>query len=417
MSRGGFRFGANSVARYRPHKLCHSARKAGRPIILVQIGYRLGPLGFAASEDLVAEQAQRPVTNEDIESSTVGNYGFVDQRNALRWVQDHIRDFGGDPDDVTAFGISAGSASVHYHILTGDPMFDRAICMSGSAPTLGPLPFEPYQRAWQDLCRKTGLEAEPPGARLEKLRSMPPLELLRNYSTAALGPMGDGIVLPTSWTFEQSNPSRCQSLIIGDTNVEAIILDALARRMKPSKFQRILRSALSEVVEEDFCRLFGFAEDDNQPWERYRDFMRRFMSVMMFQFPNLRIAESFGASSGGEACLYHFEEQSPYPGPTRGLSYHGQCALYMYCVENERLPIESQHVAERMAQMWTAFAHGILPWESYSKAEKFMRFGPQGQVALKDRESDETRRYEYLTWLRDHFEPMRQLAQTVLNGE
>jgi hypothetical protein len=43
---------------------------------------------------------------------------------------------------VTAFGISAANASVHYHILTGSPLFDRAIMMSGSAPSLGPFAFQ-----------------------------------------------------------------------------------------------------------------------------------------------------------------------------------------------------------------------------------------------------------------------------------
>jgi len=144
--------------------------------------------------------------------------------------------------------------------------------------------------------------------------------------------------------------------------------------------------------------------------------MRRFFSVMMFQFPNLCIAETFKAT-GGNAYLYHFEESSPFPGPTFGMSYHGQCALYMYCVENDALPKESQHVAETMAHMWTAFAHGVEPWEIYAKAERFMRFGPQGDVALKDRKTDETRQYNYVDWLREHFEPMKKFAQTLLNGE
>jgi carboxylesterase type B len=405
------------VARYRPHKLSLAARQAGHPVILVQINYRLGPLGFAASEDLLAEGAENPVENGNAESSTVGNYGFIDQRNALRWVQDHIRDFGGDPDNVTAFGISAGSASVHYHILTGDPMFDRAICMSGSAPTLGPLPFERYQQAWQDLCRKTGLDSETSELRLERLRAMNALDILRNYSTAALGPMADGVVLPKSWTFEQSKSTRCQSLIIGDTNVEGIILDRLAQRIPPLQFQRLLGSALSGAEKDDFCRLFAFSGDDNQPWENYRDSMRRFLSTLMFQFPNVRIAETFKAAVDGEAYLYHFEEPSPYPGPTFGVSYHGQCALYMYCMENDRLPEESRHVAETMARMWTAFAHGIQPWESYTKAGRFMRFGPGGQTALKDTKTDETREYSYETWLRQHFEPVKKLTQMLINGE
>jgi carboxylesterase type B len=335
---------------------------------------------------------------------------------ALEWVQDHIRDFGGDPDNVTAFGISAGSASVHYHILTGNPMFDRAICMSGSAPTLGPLPFTRYENAWQDLCKKTGTERETSKARLEKLRAMEPLDILGNYSTAAMGPMGDGKVLPESWTFKQSKPTRCRSLIIGDTNVEGVILDGLAKRMKPSQFQRILRAALSEADANELCRLFGFTGNDEQPWESYRDSIRRFLSVMMFQFPNLRIAETF-KSGGGNTYLYHFEEHSPYPGRTFGMSYHGQCALYMYCVENEALRRESQDVAETMAQKWTAFAYGEQPWEAYSGAERFMRFGPGGAVALNDKKSDDTRRYDYIEWMTEHFEPVKKFAQILLNGE
>ena len=409
------------MARYRPHKLCSIARKAGHPIILVQIGYRLGALGFAASQDLVSEQAQSLAsannTNGTAANSTIGNYGFVDQRNALKWVQNHIRDFGGDPGNVTAFGVSAGSASVHYHILTGDPMFDRAICMSGSAPTLGPLPFERYQNAWQDLCRKTGVEGETPEARLKKLRAIDPLEILDNYSTAAMGPMGDGVVLPNSWTFERSNPTRCKCLIIGDTNIEGIILDGLARRIKPSQFRRMLSSVLSAADAVEFDRLFAFGGDKEQPWESYRDSIRRLLSLMMFQLPNLRIAETFEAASGGKAYLYHFEEQSPYPGPTFGLSYHGQCALYMHCIENDALPIESQHLAETMAQIWTAFAHGMVPWEPYTKAKRFMRFGPQGQIALKDMKTDETRQYDCIEWLKEHFEPMKRFAQILLNGE
>lgn len=376
----------------------------------MQVGYRLGALGFAASEDLDAEQTGQGPDTKDLPA---GNYGFVDQRNALKWVQNHIRDFGGDPDNVTAFGISAGSASVHFHILTGDPMFDRAICMSGSAPTLGPLPFDRYQKAWEDLCLKTGLEAETAERRLEKLRAMSPQDILANYSTAAMGPLGDGIVLPKLWSFEQSNPTRCRSLIIGDTNVEGIILDGIARKLKPSQVLEQARSVMSAAEVDEFKNAFGLPSDE-QHWEVYRDTMRRFFAVMLFQFPNLRIAETFKATGGEEAYLYHFEELSPFPGPTLGVSYHGQCALYLYCVENDALPIGSQRLAEDMARLWIAFAHGARPWEPYTTDERFMRFGPQGEVGLKDRHSDETRDYAYLEWLREHFEPAKQLAQLLL---
>ena len=71
-------------------------------VVLVEIQYRLGPLGFMCLDHPEA----------------AGNMGMMDQALALQWVQDHIRDFGGDPDQVTIFGESAGAASVAYHMLS-----------------------------------------------------------------------------------------------------------------------------------------------------------------------------------------------------------------------------------------------------------------------------------------------------------
>jgi carboxylesterase type B len=76
-SSGAFQFGANSIARDHPARFCAFAGQIGMPIVLVQINYRLGPFGFAASSDLATE-------------GTDGNYGFVDQQNAFKWVQNHI---------------------------------------------------------------------------------------------------------------------------------------------------------------------------------------------------------------------------------------------------------------------------------------------------------------------------------------
>ncbi|KPI37534.1 Lipase 3 [Cyphellophora attinorum] len=237
---GGFRFGANSVARYRPHALCSRARESGRPIILVQIGYRLGPLGFAASDALQAEFGTSP----NATGPASGNYGFEDQRNALRWVHEHIADFGGDPDNVTAFGVSAGSASVHYHILTGDPMFDKAICMSGTGGTLGPLDPQYYQQAWDALCAATGLRDASAVDQVTTLRKAPVMDILQKYSNAAMGPVGDGVLLPRHWKFEDTLITRCRSIILGDTNVEGIILDSIARNIKPEQMLRTIQEII-----------------------------------------------------------------------------------------------------------------------------------------------------------------------------
>jgi len=88
-------------------------------MVLVTLQYRLGPLGWLTTADRHAP----------------GNYGLLDQILALRWVQDHITQFGGDKDLVTISGMSAGGASVNYLLLSPqtDGLFHRAIAMSGSA--------------------------------------------------------------------------------------------------------------------------------------------------------------------------------------------------------------------------------------------------------------------------------------------
>ena len=153
--RGGFKNGSNSAARYQPQILSTVAKEAGQSVVIVQIQYRLGPFGFCASEDLATEHASTSSDSDNKSPDYFGNFGMVDQRNAFEWVQNHIHDFGGDPSNVTAFGLSAGSGSLHMHILGGDPLFDRAILMSGSAPMMGPLPLETFQAKWNILCQKS----------------------------------------------------------------------------------------------------------------------------------------------------------------------------------------------------------------------------------------------------------------------
>jgi para-nitrobenzyl esterase len=106
---GGFRFGSNVF----PGEVF-----AERGVVLVSINYRLGPLGFFAHEAL---------------DSKVANFGLLDMELALRWLQEHIGRFGGDPDQVTVFGVSAGGQAVN--LLMASPrtkgLFHRAISQSG----------------------------------------------------------------------------------------------------------------------------------------------------------------------------------------------------------------------------------------------------------------------------------------------
>nr|XP_014094926.2 juvenile hormone esterase-like [Bactrocera oleae] len=107
-----------------------------KPIVLVTFNYRLGTLGFL-------QLGTREIP---------GNAGFKDQVHAMRWVQKYIRHFGGNPEDVTLMGYSAGALSVHLHLVSrmSRGLFHKAIIMSGSLPPQTVLP----QHSQLDLLRK-----------------------------------------------------------------------------------------------------------------------------------------------------------------------------------------------------------------------------------------------------------------------
>ncbi len=114
---GGFVNGGSSPAVYDGSKFARDG------VILVSINYRLGRFGFFGFPALTAE-------NKD---GMLGNYGYMDQIAALKWVKANIAAFGGDPNNVTIFGESAGGGSVHALLtspLTGG-LFNKAIVESG----------------------------------------------------------------------------------------------------------------------------------------------------------------------------------------------------------------------------------------------------------------------------------------------
>jgi para-nitrobenzyl esterase len=99
-------------------------------VIVVIIDYRIGKLGFFAPKEL-AEEAKE---NDE----PVGNYGIMDQIEALKWVKENIRTFGGDPNNVTIFGESAGGRSVTWLMTspTSKGLFHKAIAESAQQTPL-----------------------------------------------------------------------------------------------------------------------------------------------------------------------------------------------------------------------------------------------------------------------------------------
>uniref|UniRef100_A0A2H8TEY6 Carboxylic ester hydrolase n=2 Tax=Melanaphis sacchari TaxID=742174 RepID=A0A2H8TEY6_9HEMI len=109
---GGFSSGHGGMSLYGPQYLLD------KDIVVASFNYRVGPLGFLSTEDDILP----------------GNYGMKDQVLALKWVKNNIEKFGGDPNKVTIFGESAGSASVGLHLLSplSKGLFHKAILESGT---------------------------------------------------------------------------------------------------------------------------------------------------------------------------------------------------------------------------------------------------------------------------------------------
>ena len=129
-------------------------RIASRGVILVSVAYRLNVFGFLSHPDLTAENPDAPA-----------NFGFLDQKAGIEWVKRNIANFGGDPENITIFGQSAGGVSVFAQLCSPqtEGLFQRAIIQSSAGGSI--LPVYPKTRFNDAIPLK---EAEERGVRFLK---------------------------------------------------------------------------------------------------------------------------------------------------------------------------------------------------------------------------------------------------------
>lgn len=180
---GGFAAGDGSEYRYDGENM------AKKGIVTLTVNYRLGIFGFFSHPELTKESPNH----------ASGNYGFLDQNAALKWVQANIAKFGGDPKRVTIAGESAGSISVSAQMASplSKNLIAGAIGESGASifPTLAPIPLAEAEKTGFEFGQKIGAKS------LKDLRAMSTFELYQKSSGTSMGVFKstiDGYFMPKS---------------------------------------------------------------------------------------------------------------------------------------------------------------------------------------------------------------------------
>ena len=367
-------------------------------VVLVTINYRLGLMGYFCHPELSAES----------EMGVSGNYGTMDQIAALQWVRDNIAAFGGNPDNVTIFGESAGGESV-AHMLTSPlarGLFHRAILQSAANSAQmqymarDVLHHRSAETVGQDLA--TGLLGEMPG-QLEKLRDLPAEKLMGRVrksegDLAGYYPVIDGYVLPYSpfECFQRGLQAKVPVMVGSNSDEGSVLWPMMGTPLVSHRFEDIGADGIEELIRSEFGenaeRLFevypGLREGADEA-------QTELLGDSMFGAKAYFYATKH-AESGESAYLYYFTQASPLPGQTAG-AFHAAEIPYVFGSEIPVLPVgeEGRKLSAQMGRYWTNFARSGDPsdnelpsWQPVSETEgHWMVLGEQvGQVPVSKKE-------------------------------
>jgi para-nitrobenzyl esterase len=243
-------------------------RLAARGIVVVSINYRLGVLGYLAHPDLSAESPH----------GVSGNYGLLDQIEALRWVRRNIGDFGGDPSNVTIAGESAGALSVIY-LMTAPAargLFAKAIAQSAymiSTPELKERKFgaPPAEEAGVQLANALNVPD------IAALRAMDVHALVDAASGAGYAPWGaiDGHILPRQLVDVFDRGEQAPVPLLAGFNggeIRSLMFLAPPPSASTAEYECIIRARYRDLADE-FLRLYPSANMQESILAATRDAM------------------------------------------------------------------------------------------------------------------------------------------------
>ncbi|MBV8189756.1 MAG: carboxylesterase family protein [Alphaproteobacteria bacterium] len=357
---GSFVFGSASDIRFDGEGF---ARKG---VVLVTAAYRVGLFGYLAHPELSRESPH----------GSSGNYGLLDQIAALGWIQRNIAAFGGDPGRVTAFGVSAGSASIALLLTSAlaGGLFQRAILESPGA--FRPLaPLADAERAGLAL-----------GSDIARLRQMPAAELLAK--TDLLVPKVRGLTTPRilrpirdGWVVRENERDAFQAgrfhampMIVGGNADEGATLTAAWPMRTPDDLRALMATSFPNAtdranalypaaydgeVRRRVAEVFADTQFNYGVWRLAQANSLRCAQTWRYQFLRRRAGRQDGPNHGEEVS-YVFD--------TLGLAPAGQ----------EAAPFDSvdARIATAMQDAWVRFAasgdpngEGLPTWPRYRADE------------------------------------------------
>lgn len=373
---GGFSFGSTSEPVY------NGAALAKKGIILVSIAYRVGQLGFLAHPELSAENPNK----------VSGNYGILDQIAGLKWVQENIAAFGGDPDKVTIFGESAGGISVS--MLCASPLaeglFQGAISQSGGSfgptrettyPGENMKTLEKAEKDGEQYLQKAGVST------ISELRSLAVDNIPMGMGMGSAWPITDGYVIPDDQhKLYQAGNYNDVPVLIGYNSDEGA---SFIREENPEEFIKNVEKRYGEFAD-DLLKAYPVAEESIP--KTARDLMRD----AAFGWHTWSWANLQSKTGKSKVYYYYFDQHPEYPKDSPKYGYgspHGQEVAYVFNnldPSNAETTDSDLAISEAMATYWTNFAksgnpngEGLPNWPNYNQEQQsVMYFGPTPHLGV-----------------------------------
>lgn len=331
---GGFLGGSGSDAQY------DGAALARKGAVVVTLNYRLGAFGFFT----------HPALSADAASGSSGNYGILDMIAALRWLRESAAAFGGDPDNITVMGESAGGQAVATLLVSplAEGLFQRAILQSGGWMGWGGMTALPA-RAGQEADNKA--KADALGVTTaDGLRALDTSQVFAAFSGG--GVIVDGHVLPAdSSRLLAEGRQQAVDVLAGSNRDEAVFFGPGIQQA--GEFREFANRRFGPLAER-FLALYPAGSDA----EANASYLRSYTNELAWQ---LRRLGSYQRQRGRSAWIYHFTRVPP--GQEARGSTHVAELPYMLnqAAQNAAWTAADLRLAERMSGYWVNFARSGNP--------------------------------------------------------